>query len=238
MRSLPLLLVSLTIALGTTLSAQTAPASGDRMAPKSVRATAPVYPYHLLIQGKEGTAEIQFTIEYSGKAILSSMVSASDPAFAKALLADIEANEFLPPRVNGQPKLAQGQLRYSFNGTAGLDPAARLILAELRKPMPAIPHADQLDKKASPMRQDQPVYPYSLQSDGVSGRAEIEIVVDRTGRVLFPRVVSATNEDIGYAAAAAVARWRYQPGQKAGQPVDSRLSVTINYDQAKMAASW
>lgn len=236
MRSLFAVLVAFTITFGTSLSAQT-PAT-ERLAPKSVRVTAPVYPYQLLIQGKEGSAEIQFTIEYSGKAILASVVSASDPAFAKALLADIEANEFLPPRVNGQPKLAQAQLRYSFNSTAGLDPAARQILAELRKPMPAIPRADQLDKKPAPTRQDQPVYPYSLLSDGVSGRAEIEVVIDTTGRVLFPRIVSATNDDVGYAAAAAVTRWRYQPGQKAGQPVDSRLVITINYDQAKMAASW
>ncbi|ATC63496.1 hypothetical protein CMV30_05735 [Nibricoccus aquaticus] len=236
MRSLPSLLLSLTIAFGTTLTAQT-PAT-DRIAAKSVRNTAPVYPYELLVQGKEGSAEIQFTIEYSGKAILASVVSATDPAFAKALLADIEANEFLPPRVNGQPKLAQAQLRYSFNSTAGLDPAARLILTELRKPMPGIPHADLLDKKPVPARQDQPVYPYSLLSDGVSGKAEIEVVIDRTGRVLFPRIVSATNDDIGYAAAAAVTRWRYLPGQKAGQPVDSRVTVTIHYDQAKMAASW
>ncbi|MGC4074714.1 MAG: energy transducer TonB [Nibricoccus sp.] len=104
--------------------------------------------------------------------------------------------------------------------------------------MPTIPHADQLDKKPVPARQDQPVYPYSLQSDGVSSRAEIEIIVDTTGRVLFPRIVSASNEDVGYAAAAAVSRWRYQPGQKGGKPVDSRLSVTITYDSAKMAASW
>lgn len=231
MRSLSALLVSLTIALGTTLSAQT-PST-----PKSVRATSPVYPFELLTQGREGTAEVEFTIMYSGRAILASVVNASDPAFAKALLADIEANEFLPPRVNGQPKPTQGQIRYSFNGTAGLDPAARQILAELRKPMPGIPDANLLDKKPVANRQDQPAYPYSLQSDGTSGRAEIEVVVDRTGRVLFPRVVSATNDDLGYAAAAA-AHMRYQPGQKNGQPVDCRLTITINYDATKMAASW
>ncbi len=235
MRPIAALLASLAFALGPTLFAQT---TAEPIAPKSVRNTAPVYPYQLLIEGKEGHAEVQFTIEYSGKAILASVVSASDPAFAKALLADIEANEFLPPRVNGQPRLAQAQLRFSFNGTAGLDSAARQVLAELRKPMPAIPHADLLDKKPVPVRQEQPVYPYSLLSDGVSGKAEIEIVVDRTGRVLFPRILSAASEDLGYAAAAAVTRWRYQPGQKAGQPVDSRLTVTITYDQAKMAASW
>jgi TonB family protein len=234
MRSLPSLFLTATIALGTTLSAH----ASNHPPAQSVRNIAPVYPYHLLIQGKAGTAEVEFTVEYSGRAILTAVVDASDPAFAKALLADVEANEFLPLRMNGLPKLTPAQIRHSFDSTAGLDPTARQILTELRKPMPAIAHADQLDKKPATVRQDQPVYPYSLQSDGVSSRAELEIVIDRTGRVLFPRVVSATNEDVGYAAAAAVARWRYQPPLKNGQPVDARLTVTINYDPAKMAASW
>jgi len=210
----------------------------ERTTPSSVRAIAPVYPYDLLLQGKEGSAEVLFTIDYAGKAILASVSNASDPAFAKALLADVEANEFLPPRVNGKPKLSQAKLPHTFRPGQGLDANAREILAELRKPMPAISRADQLDKKPAPVRQDQPIYPYSLQSDGVSGRAEIEIVIDRTGRVLFPRVISATNDDIGYAAATAVIRWRYQPPMKGGVAVDTRTTVTITYDQAKMAAAW
>jgi TonB family protein len=238
MRPLPAFLLSVTIALGSgNVFGQTA-APSERIAPKSVRATAPVYPFHLLIKGVEGSADLQFTIGYSGKAILASVLNSTDPAFAKALLADIEANEFLPPRVNGLPKLAQAEVHFSFNGTAGLDPTAREILAELRKPMPALPHVEELDKKPAPVRQDPPVYPYSLLSDNVSGHAEIEVVIDRTGRVLFPRIVSATTDDVGYAAAEAVSRWRYQAPVKNGKPVDAFLRVTITYDQSKMAASW
>lgn len=233
------LLFPIALALAGSFSASLlAQAPAEISTPRSVRAIAPVYPYDLLIQGKEGSAEVLFTIDYAGKAILASVSNTSDPAFAKALLADIEANEFLPPRVNGKPKLSQAKLPHSFRPGAGLDANAREILAELRKPMPSLARADQLDKKPTPVRQDQPVYPYSLQSDGVSGRADIEIVIDRTGRVLFPRILSATNDDIGYAAATAVTRWRYQPPMKGGVAVDARTTVTITYDQAKMAAAW
>ena len=213
-------------------------AQSEATPPRSVRNVAPVYPYDLLIQGKDGSAEVLFTIDYAGKAILGSAVKASDPAFAKALLADIEANEFLPPRVNGKPKLSQAKLPHTFRAGFGLDATAREILTELRKPLPSLTRADQLDKKPVTIRQDQSTYPYSLQSDGVSGRAEIEIVIDRTGRVLFPRILSATNDDIGYAAATAVTRWRYQPPMKGGVAVDARATVTVTYDQAKMAAAW
>jgi TonB family protein len=222
--------------------AATAPVIGQvpspivRTTPQSVRTLAPVFPYDLLLQGREGAAEVQFMVEYSGKAILPAIVGATDPAFAQALLAEIEANEFLPLRVNGQPRLTPAQIKFSF--TTKLDAVAKQVLGELRKPLPALPYADQLDKRPVAVRQDQPTFPYSLQSDGVSGHAEVEIVIDRNGRVLFPRVIRATNADIGYAAAALVSRWKYQPPMKDGQAVDARHTVTVNYDQAKMATSW
>jgi TonB family protein len=236
MRSLSAFFLVAIVASGLPLSAQTADAQG-RATPNFVRNPAPVYPYALLIEGREGSAEVQFTVEYSGRAIFASVTKSTAPEFGKALVAEIESNEFIPPRVNGQPKLSQAAYSHAFK-TAALDATAREILAELRKPMPAIAAADTLDKKPAPTRQDPPVYPYSLQSDGISGRAEIEIVIDRTGRVLFPRVVSATNDDIGYAAAAAVARQRYQPPMKGGQAVHARMTVTVSYDKDKMAASW
>jgi TonB family protein len=236
MRSLSAFFLVLIVASGLRLSAQTA--DTVRATPNFVRNPAPVYPYAMLIEGREGSAEVQFTVEYAGRAIFASVVKSTAPEFGKALLAEIESNEFIPPRVNGQPKLSQASYSYTFRAATNLDPVAREILAELRKPMPAIAAADTLDKKPTPTRQDPPVYPYSLQSDGIAGRAEIEVVIDRTGRVLFPRVVSATNEDIGYAAAAAVARQRYQPPMKGGQPVHARMTVTVSYDKDKMAASW
>jgi TonB family protein len=209
-----------------------------RDAPQSVRAIAPVYPYDLLLQGKTGWAEIRFTVEPSGKAIFASVTGSSDPAFAKALLADIEANEFMAPRVNGKPKMTASKLRHAFNGEASLDPLAKTILAELRKPKPAIVAADQLDKKPAPLRQDPPPYPFSLMSDGLSGRAEIEVVIDRNGRPLFPRIVSASHEDFGWSAAIAVNRLRFPPPTKDGKPVEARVVVPVVFDHSKVASSW
>jgi TonB family protein len=131
------------------------------------------------------------------------------------------------------------QEKRNFSGEAGLDPVAKQILAELRKPKPAIYTVNQLDKKPVAVRQEpHPAYPYALQSDGLSGQAEIEVVIDRDGRVLFPRIVSASQEDFGWAAAVAVSRWRFQPPTKDGQKVDARLTIPFTFDYAKMASSW
>ena len=206
----------------------------------SVRRIAPVYPYDLLIQGKTGWAEVQFTVEYSGRAILIRKTDASDEGFAKALMADIESNEFILPRVNGEPRLATSKQRFVFSGEASFDrdPVAKSVLTELRKPKPAIVSVKELDKAPFPVHQDPPNFPVALQSDGISGQAEIEFVIDRDGRVLFPRIVSSSHEDFGWAAAAAISRWRFQSPMKGGAKVDARMSIVINFDAGKLAATW
>ncbi len=205
----------------------------------SVRRVAPTYPYDLLIQNKSGFAEVQFTVDYSGRAIMVRKKDASDEAFAKALMADIESNEFIPPRINGEPRLATSTQRFQFSGDSTMtDATQKAVLAELRKPNPKILSAKELDKAPFPVRQDPPGFPFALQSDNLSGKAEVEFVVDREGRVLFPRIVSASHEDFGWAAASAVSRWRYQPPVKGGAKVDARMSVVINFDATTLAATW
>jgi TonB family protein len=214
------------------------PAAAPTASVNSVRKMAPVYPYEYLLQNKTGSAEVQFTVEYSGRAIMVRKVDASDDLFAKALMADVESNEFIPPRVNGEPRLTTGKLRFAFNGDPGLDAIQKSILTELRKPKPAIVSVKELDKAPFPVRQDPPNFPYALQSDAVSGKAEVEFVIDRDGRVVFPRIVSASHEDFGWAAATAVSRWRYSAPVKGGQKVDARMTLVINFDAATLATTW
>jgi len=207
-------------------------------APLSVRTINPVYPLDLLLQGKSGWAEVHFTVEYSGHAILSNPLGSSDPLFAKALQAEIEGTEFMPPRRNGAPVLSSTQQRFSFSGETSLDPVAKQILAELRKPKPAIYTADQLDAKLTPIRQEPPAFPYAQRSDGVSGKAEVEVIIDKDGRPLFPRIISATYDDFGWAAATAIKRWKFPSPMKGGQKVEARVTIPFTFDFSKLAATW
>jgi TonB family protein len=216
--------------------AQPAESGGAKAQPS--RAYNPVFPFDALIAGHPGWAEVSFTVDNNGRATFLSTVGSSDAAFASAFQAEIEAIEFSPPRINGRPMTSQLKERFDFSGQPALDAVARGILAELRKQKPAIYAVDELDKKPEPIRQPQPAYPWVLRSDGVSGQAEIEVVIDRTGRPLFPRIVSSTNEDFGWAAATVVQRWRYQPPVKNGEKVDARLKVTVSFDINKAADMW
>lgn len=198
-----------------------------------VRKLVPVYPFDELVKGKTGWAEVRFMVDYSGRPIMTTVAASSNPVFGRSLLAEIESNEFMPPRVNGQPQITLSGERYSFNGEANLDPSEKRILAELRKPMPALSNSRELDKALTPIRRDAPTFPSALLSEGVSGKVELEFVVDRDGRAMFPRIVSSSHEDFGWAAAAAISRWRYQPPVKGGAKVDTRANVTVTFDSSK-----
>lgn len=236
----PRLALGAAITLGASTSLFAAPAddapAGLHATP--VRTLVPVYPYDELIQGHTGWAEVSFSVEYSGRPILASPVGSSGRAFAKSLLAEVESTEYMPPRRNGDPLFSIAKERYEFKGEAALDPNAKRVLAELRKPKPAIVPADQLDKRPNAIRHDPPVYPYAAYSDGLSGRAEIEVVIDPDGRVLFPHILSATHEDFGWAAASAVSRWKFEPPTRKGEKVDARLTIPFTFDYEKMASSW
>lgn len=202
------------------------------------RAFKPVHPYEALIAGRGGWAEIGFTVDTSGRAILASPVGSSDPAFAHSFMADLEAIEFSPPRTNGQPLMSIGRERFEFLDKPALDAVASEILAELRKPEPALTPVAELDAKPEPIRQPVATYPWVLRGDEISGEAEVEFVVDRNGRTLFPRIVSSTHEDFGWAAATAVLDWRYKSPMKAGAKVDTRITEKIVYDIKKAAEMW
>lgn len=201
------------------------------------RAIKPVYPYEMIIQGKPGWAETSFVIDYAGRALFATAPGASDPAFAKAALAMVEANEFATVKKNKRVVMAAASLHFNFSGEATLDPEARRILAELRKPQPAFCTLQELDERPKTVRQDSPVYPRALKDDSLTGQAEIEFIVGADGRVHYPRIVSATQEDFGWAAATAIAQWQFQPPTKDGKHVDVRMTVPVLFDARKLAAA-
>ncbi len=196
-----------------------------------------VYPYELLIQGKTGWAEASYVIDYIGRPLFTTTGSASDPAFARAAVALIEANEFAPIKKNNRAVMASSARRIDFSGEASFDSESKRVLAELRKPTPAIVAVSDLDQRPKALRQVPPAYPRSLKDDGLTGQAEIEFVISSEGKVLFPRIVSATQEDFGWAAAVAVAQWKFQAPTKNGKKVDARMTVPVLFDERQLAAA-
>jgi TonB family protein len=207
------------------------------VAPPAKRKVIPIYPYDMIVEGKSGWADANFLIDYTGRPLFTVPAGSSDGDFGKAVVAMVEASEFIPNRRDKHPVMTPALEHFRFEGEQSLDPDAKRVLAELRKPSPAICASGDLDERPKAMRQDSPVYPRALKDDGITGQAEIEFIVARDGRVLFPRIVSATHEDFGWAAAVAVGQWRFQPPQRNGQAVETRMRVPVLFDAHKLASS-
>ncbi len=204
----------------------------------SVRKVAPIYPLELLLEGKTGQALVQFTIDTTGQVMLPQILEATDPAFGEALVADIEANEFLPPRFNGKAKSILTKQRFEFKGEAALPEQEKLILAELKKTEPAILTVEQLESPLVPKHQPSPAFPFVADIEGLSGEAVVEFILDHNGRARFPKVVSASLKDFGWAAATAINRWKYLPSTKNGEKVFVRVVATVKFDNESKKITW
>jgi TonB family protein len=107
------------------------------------------------------------------------------------------------------------------------DPVERIV-QKLRRG--EIGGAKGLDEKLTPLYRLRPEYPQSLKAaGGPKGAAEIEFVIDREGRVRLPRIVSATLEEFGWAAATAVTQWVFKAPRRGGEPADVKVRVPFEF---------
>jgi TonB family protein len=77
-----------------------------------------------------------------------------------------------------------------------------------------------------------PNYPFSLRATNVRGSVLIEFVVTDEGIPTAITIVKQSHAAFGKAASVAVSKWRFKPAVKAGQPVNMKLRVPINFSLA------
>jgi protein TonB len=88
----------------------------------------------------------------------------------------------------------------------------------------------ELDQPPRVRSQASPVYPVQEKSSGIAGKVEVEFIVDETGAVVNPRVVSSTHRSFEEPTLVAVEKWRFAPGRRLGQVVSFRMSVPVVFN--------
>ncbi len=96
----------------------------------------------------------------------------------------------------------------------------------------AVFELSELDQRARVLHQIEPVYPRELRRRKVEGTVYVVFVVDSDGRVVNPKVESATNDAFQDPALEAVRRWRFEPAVARGEKVRSKLRVPIRFSLA------
>lgn len=196
----------------------------------------PVYPLDLLTAPGAGEAEVEFTLNSSGLPENVTVKSASQPSCGSALAYAVEASIFKPAVLDGQAVAVKMTKKHQFAPPATeakSDESDEMRLLRTLKAGETIPGPKGLDAKLIPLWRTMPVYPQSLRANPTKGVAEVEFVIDRTGRARVPRVVSATSDEFGWSAATAIAQWVFEAPKRGGQPVDVRVKIPVQFSPPK-----
>jgi len=212
------------------------------VAPQPVSTAFPVYPFTALQAGQSGWTEIKFIVGPGSKITASQLLQASNPEMGLAALAMIDTWEFTPPKKkNGTPCFAALSMKHEFkahgSGDAPIPDEAKQILRMLEKKPEGIANLSELDRTPKPLSRRPPIYPTKLRQAGQAGQVMIEFFIDRNGDAQLPHIISNTEPEFGYAAAQAVATWRFEPPLKAGKPVVARVRIPLEFTQIKPAAT-
>jgi protein TonB len=86
-----------------------------------------------------------------------------------------------------------------------------------------------LDQKPEPRFQPGPRYPMALKRAGITGSTTLRFIVDSSGDVRDPIVVSSTHREFEAPAIEAVLKWKFRPGKKGSQVVNTRMEGEIEF---------
>jgi protein TonB len=145
---------------------------------------------------------------------------ASAPALEAASLSDIEA------ALSGQ--LGKGgdfssALSFSSGGRIGGTGKVNVLEQNLDNAF----NLSEIDQKPQAIFQAAPVYPASMHS--VEGVVSLFFVVDKTGKVINPRVEKSSHREFEKPAIDAVKQWKFEPAVKGGQRVSCKMHVPIRF---------
>lgn len=202
------------------------------VSPKPRGVVLPVYPHGLLRSRTKGSAEIRMIITEKGRVYEVAVVKSTHPEFGLALAAAVQAYVFDPALKQGKAIPSSLTMTHEFNPSEMVaDEAEDLLDREQRKPGDIVVPAS-LAEVPRAISQTGPAYPPEFARTGEAGRAVVEFLIDREGRVRLPRIVSATQPAFGYAAVQAVSAWRFAEPRIGGKPAVLRLQMPMEFNPA------
>ncbi|HTT55664.1 MAG TPA: TonB family protein [Opitutaceae bacterium] len=142
-------------------------------------------------------------------------------------LAQLQADRAEVARLRTAAAALQAQVRDA-------EAAFRAHLVPVAKPSGLKPadgasvyNLNQLDVIPQVQHQVPPKYPLAMRFDGVPGEVNVGFIVGSDGQVVDATVIGTTDPAFSDVAVTAVRQWQFTPGRKAGQPVNTRLSVPV-----------
>jgi protein TonB len=86
-----------------------------------------------------------------------------------------------------------------------------------------------LDQAPVPRSQPKPTYPFDLIRAGIEGKVTVGFIVDASGNVRDPYIVSSTNREFEKTVLDIVIKWKFSPGKKGGVAVNTHVEASIPF---------
>ncbi|WP_175414809.1 energy transducer TonB [Nibricoccus aquaticus] len=120
-------------------------------------------------------------------------------------------------------------------------PALALAFATSPLPLPAQTPAETVydltvvDKAPAPKKRIKPDYPSSLKKRDTPAEITLRFIVTAEGTVTDINIVKFNDPDMVDPVYAAYEAAKFEPGQKAGKPVNTRMEITALFPEPKPA---
>jgi len=182
---------------------------------------APELPLGMRATGESGYSVVAVTVAADGRVTDAVGIEASDQAFIDAVLA-VVPQWVLEPVEDPPTEPRREVFQYRFRMTGVVNVLSHREGAEAAFPGNADTAADIRTLRWSDMNPPPERLPPRLDDappPRIRGMAEINFIIDETGRVRVPAIVAASDWDAALVALDDVADWRFAPPTHGGQRV-------------------
>ena len=170
------------------------------------------------------TVRVKALVGPDGRALACLPLDAGvSPALQQTAADKVRRSQFAPPRVGGKPAAAWVAIPVEF--------------AAVEEPFGTAETPAKMTTSVAPriVSQPPPAYPVEERRAGKEGFVLLSFVVGRDGSVEKDTidVFRATTRGYAQAAAAAITRWKFNPGMYDGEPVRTRMSIPMQFHLGK-----
>lgn len=201
--------------------------------PKTLKQVEPKYPRAMSRFGLRGSVTVDFVIDTTGAVQNPTIVRTDNPAFDELAIEAILQWKFQPATSEGKPIKTKARQEIHFEPDRGQVKDAFTI--EGSTDQSKLPPELRYDTGAKIRHVQLPVYPTGLRRQGITGRAQVTMLIDPQGRVEQVKVIKADHPEFGLALVAASEGFRFDPALKNGRPVPHLLRLEQDFDDRQMS---
>jgi len=185
------------------------------------RYRAPEVPPQMRATGGSGYAVVAVTVAADGRVTDAVGIEASDQAFIDAVLAVTPEWLFAPVAdTPTEPRREVMHYRFRLSGVVNVLSHREGAEAAFTGNGDDVAHIRTIRwSDMDPPPERLPAEPDDAPPPRIRGMAEINFIIDETGRVRVPAIVEASDWDAALVALDAVQDWRFAPPTHDGQPV-------------------